>query len=267
MSNVRRRVFSLVVPVVIAAASAAALADTVGWIVIGGGAANPTAVITGQGHTAVALSDLTAGSIAGLDVVWVFNSSPFSYSATLTTQLTALTNYVNAGGFLLFHDRLVTGAGAVIPGMSGVTTTQSLSNAIDVLNSGTVVTNGPGGTITNTTLDNRNFSNHGFATSATLPVGATAILGTSTAGQVVDFTYGLGSGAVYYSTIPLDFFVGGASVMRTIYAPNVLTFATNFVAAPEPSSLALFGLGGLGLVGIARRRRAAAKRASAAGSR
>jgi hypothetical protein len=80
-------------------------------------------------------------------------------------------------------------------------------------------------------------SNHGFVLAATLPTGAVAILsaGPNTT-HVAAFSYALGRGDVYYSTIPLDFYLSGfgpfqvAKNFQTIYTPNMLDYAAVLLA-------------------------------------
>jgi hypothetical protein len=68
--------------------------------------------------------------------------------------------------------------------------------------------------------------------SATLPPGSTSILSAGpNASNVAALSYPLGSGSVYYSTIPLDAYLGGSGSLpvnlTTIYTPNVLAYLSD----------------------------------------
>lgn len=101
-------------------------------------------------------------------------------------------------------------------------------------------------------LDGGNSSSHGYVELATLPAGATAVLNRGGAtDQIVDFYYAVGAGWVYYSTMPLDFYLGGAGNnpphdnYTDIYAVNEAAFQASLAggSVPEPATTALLGLG------------------------
>jgi len=231
------------------------------------GDANAATPITLDGFTGVLLTNLTAADLAGINVLWIFNPNNGAPSTTITNNLPAITTFVQNGGVLSYADRNVNqglSASTYLPGGGGISFTSSLSTNIDIQTPGTLVTNGPGGIITNTNLDGGNLSNHGFATLASLPAGAVAILNNGTAGQIVDFYYRFGLGAVYYSSIPLDFYLDGggnnppADAFRNIYARNEAAFQASLATVtPEPGTFVLLvsGFFGLGGITVVRRRR------------
>ena len=128
------------------------------------------------------------------------------------------------------------------------------------MDNSTLVTNGPGGVVNNSTLDGGNSSSHGFTASGSIPGSSTAIFSRSNPSEIVDFRYEFGMGDVYYSTIPLDFYLGGSSSFASVYAPNVVAYAAELAQSdvsvvPEPTSLAIFGVAAFGMVGFGRRRK------------
>jgi hypothetical protein len=229
------------------------------------GAATATAT---AGQTFQILSGLTAADFAGIDVLWVLNSDNGSQPGDIGANFSAIENFVSAGGVFLYHDREVANAGNSLPGGSTINFTRDLNTFIDVINNTTVVTNGPGGIIDNNTLDGGNLSDHGYALDSSLPASTTKILSSSLASDVVDFVYPFGSGDVYYSSIPLDFYLAGAGSNTNfinIYAPNVLAYAgdladENVAATPLPAALPLFltMLAGMGFLRWRRRDRLSA---------
>lgn len=240
------------------AASLSASAATFGYY-LSGTSGSPAGAITAAGHTAVQLNNLTAGDLAGIDVLWILNGINGEPDANVMNNTAAVANFVSAGGVLSFHDRNVnqgTSAGRYIPGAASTTFVNNFSSSIDVVTINTV-TNGPAGVIGNTTLDGGSLSNHGYAEVATLPTGAVVVLNDGDATHAVDFHYDFGLGDVYYSSIPLDYYFGGANpaAFRDIYAVNEAAFQAQLRGnvVPVPATLLLVGLG-LGLIGVARRK-------------
>jgi hypothetical protein len=233
------------------AVAGVAQADVVGFYepYSTGAATKAQQIVVAQGHTFATIPDLSAGSLAGLDVLWILNGSTVDHPSQLTTNAAAVATFVAGGGILLYHDRCVTDVQAVLPGGGGVAFTRQVAANIDVLDPAVLVTDGPGGVVTNTTLDGGNFSDHGYADDTTLPYCAVAILSTEDPTHVVDFVYPYGDGAVYYSSVPLDYYLAGAGVepartnFREIYGPNVVAFAlSNLFPPPDVSCTVARGL-------------------------
>jgi hypothetical protein len=205
----------------------------------GEGSASQVAPVTTAGHTAVNLTDLTAADLAGIDVLFVDNCDNGSYATEYVDRLADIDAAVAAGMVLMLHDRSVDPAETILPGGAAFDVQRyptfpdpnNEAKDINVLDPSTPMTNGPGGTIDDTTLDNGNFSNHGFTVAGSLPGDARLILSTNDPTHIVTFAYGYGSGAVIYSSIPLDFYLGGGSSFATIYAVNAVVYAAALAEA------------------------------------
>jgi hypothetical protein len=244
----------------VAALAAAAPAHAVVFGVFGDSALQANAAAVAGGHTSSVLVNLSAGNLAGLNVLWVLNGDNGSHIAALVGNA-AVSSFVSGGGVLMYHDRFVTGANTVLPGGGSIAFTRSPNSSIDVQTVVNPLITGPGGTISNATLDGGSSSNHGSASLGSLPAGSVAYLNNGTPGQIVDFSYGFGNGSVYYSSIPLDFYLNGGgsngASFRNIYTPNVIAQAASLgggAVVPEPASWAML-ITGFGLVGATQRRR------------
>jgi len=219
-------------------ASASALAGNVGYYNICGGAqAAHAAAITQAGHTPVAITTPNAASLSGLASLSVTNN--YCDLTTYNTYLPDITNAVNAGMTLIVHDRTVTGAGSMLPGGAGINAVEDFENDADIqLPALSPIISGPGGTLTNTSLDGGTSSSHGYVTTASLPAGSASLATRTSATQAVTASWSYGSGKVVYSTIPLDYYLNGSGPnpprdnFNTVYLPNLLAAS---LGAPGPS--------------------------------
>jgi hypothetical protein len=199
--------------------------------------------IARNGFTPVQITDIAAfvgaGNLSTIKILLIDEVSTGEVhdpSPALLSQAAALSAWVAGGGVIAIHDRNLCRAelGTLCTPVPGATFRPTVSFGTDInvdTTSVTLVTNGPFGVITNATLDGGNFSDLGFV--ATLPAGAVGILNNGTPGNEVALSYRFGSGWVYYSTIPLDFFVNLNNIanfnpqpvaFRTIYAPNMVAY-------------------------------------------
>tara|TARA_Y100001970_G_C14196891_1_gene838649 strand:- start:867 stop:2150 length:1284 start_codon:yes stop_codon:yes gene_type:complete len=157
----------------------------------------------------------------------------------------AIEAFVAGGKVLIYHDRNVRDVETVLPGNNGITATRNFSDsrAIDILDNSTIVTDGPGGTINDSSLDNGSSSSHGFVAAASLPGNAVKILSRTNDDEIVTFSYAHGAGHAIYSTIPLDYYLNGGPTplaFKNIYTPNVIDYAAHLV---DPIVLDLDGDG------------------------
>lgn len=196
--------------------------------------AAPSGPIVNAGFTPLQITNISTQSFPWLSVMMIDESSNTGISAALSNRLSDIQNWVSGGGRLIVHDR---SAGNLNPnpflfGTPGLGTVRLLGSDVDVVQpANTLVTAGPLGIVDNYALDGGCSSEHGYIPAANLPPGARAILSMGgNSNQIVAFYYPLGSGFVYYSTIPLDYYLDGgdcgaiATNGPSIYAPNVVSF-------------------------------------------
>lgn len=87
---------------------------------LGQGHPNQVAAIVTAGHTPVFLTDLTAGDLAGIDVLLVQNPDNLSFGSEYLSRLADIQAAVNSGMILIIHDRKVASANTILPGGGGV---------------------------------------------------------------------------------------------------------------------------------------------------
>ncbi|MFS4580910.1 Hint domain-containing protein [Phaeobacter sp. C3_T13_0] len=177
----------------------------------GQGLASQVDEITNNGDTAVNVTVPNAAQLASLDSLYVVNPSNSSFGSEYIANLPDISAAVNAGMNLIIFDRAVSNAQTILPGGSAITAVRDFASGSDVnvaAGAPSSFTNGPNGVIDDSTFDGGNMSNHGYVELSSLPPGAVPLLTTSDPSHIVAFTYPVGSGNVFYSTIPLDFYTG-----------------------------------------------------------
>jgi hypothetical protein len=228
----------------------------VGWYTTQGAPGNWASAIAANGLTAVPIGDFSVFDFSTVNIVTLNNSSNTGIEGAVSGRLADLTAFVSGGGILIIHDRWVVDA-SWIPGGAPLSLVRAPGVDLDVVTGGTKVTNGPFGTIDNSNLDGGNMSHHGWASS--VPAGTIVFLSAgSDPSQAAAFVYPLGSGYVYYSTIPIDFYQEGSGFnpprdnFVNIYAPNVLAYSVDLLGAPqvipEPATYSLVVAGLLALM-------------------
>jgi len=196
------------------------------------GSPNQVRPITTAGLQAVNVGNLNTADLSQFDVLFVQNPDNSGYSSIFTNNLPKIRNFIAAGGVFIFHDRNVSLATTVLPNSPGTIVRDfSDDRNIDIVDNTTLVTNGPGGVITNTSLDGGNSSSHGWILASTLPPGGQGILSQTNPAHLVLCVYPFGQGTVMYSTIPLDFYLAGfgnstINANMQIYAANVLAYGS-----------------------------------------
>lgn len=198
----------------------------------GAGVDPQAAPIVTAGGTPVLLSELSPTTLASVAVLMVQNPSNSSYGSEYSSGLGDIAAAVEQGMVLVIHDRFVDEAETILPGGQSFTILRDFADDrnIDVLDDSTLVTNGPGGVVSNSSLDGGTSSSHGFAVSGSLPGAARTILSRTLPQEIVTFCYSYGAGAVIYSSIPLDYYLdhsGNATLNANMsaYAANVVAWA------------------------------------------
>ncbi|MFL6234950.1 MAG: Ig-like domain-containing protein [Thermoanaerobaculia bacterium] len=208
---------------------------TVGYYDLDWNGGNPAQVppIQIAGYDAVDVGDLGTADLSRFDILFVQNPNNGGYSSIYLQSLPKVHQFIQNGGVLVFHDRAVSSAASILPGSPGTFVRDfSDDKNIDIVNNTTRVTNGPGGVLTNTSLDNGNSSSHGYVLSTTVPADALGILSQTSPQRLVLYSYGYGRGKVIYSTIPLDYYLEGfgpvsLNINMQNYAANVLAYAND----------------------------------------
>ncbi len=202
------------------------------------------AAITTVGQTHVQLPNLSAGSLASVEVLWIFNMNNTNHVPAVVSATADIEAFVAGGGVLMIADWSGGQENRAWLGLNATTFTfDPFSQDLTVLLPGHPAVDGPGGIVTNTILDSLSSSSHGYASLASLPASAQAIL--SQAGdltRITDFTYPYGSGHVYYSNQPMPF-----KLERTGYLTNLAAYTASLVPEPATGLLVVIGLGVAGL--------------------
>ena len=242
------------------------LADAVGYFTDNGSVGDQAAVISASGNTPVQIVDITTFNFSSVKAVFLNEADNNGFSLDLVNRKTDLDAFVSGGGHLVFHDRFVAAQDGVpsshlfLLGHPEIQVQRDFSNfaAINLTAAGAVAFP----SLNDTSLDNGDASSHGFGFATSLPVGTTVYLvRDGEPNNAVAFQYNYGLGSVYYSTVPLDYYLNHISSDEGLIA-NVSTMASGAINAalgqspaivPEPSAYA--AMAGAGLVGFALWRR------------
>lgn len=205
--------------------------------------------IEAAGHTPKLLMDLTRADLQGVDVLFVTNCSLIIHFDEFVSRVPDIHAAINDGLIFVLHDRNVDLAATVLPGPgSQMEFIWNPTTDTQVQDDSTLVTHGPAGTITNTTLDGGWASSHGYVDANKFPAGVKSILSQTESNRSVLFHYPFGQGHVVYSTMPLDHFLRFTPYCQMyvdpmkslclqsayIYTPNVIAFSAQLAQrAPE----------------------------------
>lgn len=185
---------------------------------------------TNLGYNAVNLANLRASDIAGLDAVIVYQQGVNGYDPKILSNASALADYVSHGGVLIIADSNVQGGEQLLPGLTGEHLVQNGDSHIDFVHDSGLIANGPGGTLTDTTLDGGAWSNDGYVLDSELNSSVVRVQTTNDPNHVISFAYAYGAGAVYYTTVPLSEYLPQANRTDLVkamedYAENIVSWA------------------------------------------
>ena len=221
----------------------------------GGSTNDGIGVITELGHTAEAYD---ANNLSTYDVIAYYNYSNSNFAGFQFSG--AVTSWVNDGGVLVMYDRYVNDAwlDTVLPGHDGnVVTTRNISGneaaAYQIVDEDAtnLLKYGPGGIMVDDTSDfgadndgdhagnnwlgefnigGGSSTNHGYMTN--LDSDVLGLATTSNTGHYTDAVWAHGDGAVYYSTVPLDYYTDHTFTENDAwdaYSLNSLHYATSLI--------------------------------------
>lgn len=200
----------------------------------------PELSILQAAFTPVRIENISSANLAPLRLLLINEAGFNSITTPLRARLPDIATWVQNGGRLIVHD-LNDGPSDLLVGATRTPMHIAGTSTLDVVPPGnTLVTAGPHGTLTNGSLASEfNFISYTAVSAEDLPSGATPILGHGIgATQTVAFGYGIGSGAVYYSTILLASYLEVAlaetELLSSVYVPNVIEFVHAFTPSGPP---------------------------------
>ncbi|MBL4672768.1 MAG: carboxypeptidase regulatory-like domain-containing protein, partial [Arenicella sp.] len=186
--------------------------------------------IVAAGLDPVLLTNLATDDLDQLSILFIQNpSNSASYSSTYTSNLARIFSFIETGGVVVFHDRAVSSnTSSVMPG-DPATFVRSVVGGTTIITSDEAFLNGPGGVLNASVVSDNSFGSHGYAQQSSLPVGTIGLLSQSDTTRWHTFAIPHGAGYMVYSALPLDFYLTRTEPVRSIYAPNILSYAAQLV--------------------------------------
>ena len=196
---------------------------------------SPAGVISRAGLIPIHLPDIANFDLNAIRILFV-NEFQLPPTPALQQRLPAIESWVRGGGVLVLHNGYfgnVPYFGSLlmdaVPAPTGFFTFVRATPPAD-----TLVTTGPFGTLATFDVQGQMSLALQYASAAietaSLPAGAKIILDLPVIagyGPVAAFSHPLGQGHVYYSSVPLDYYLElpDARAVTNIYAPNVVAYA------------------------------------------
>jgi hypothetical protein len=188
------------------------------------GPGDKSAAITAAGHTPVAIGSITPASLSGLSALVLESCGAYSSNADVNNAVS------NGMGLLISDWGPAVGTGGQLPGTPAVS--YGTYGCITTTNfpAGSPAATGPGGALTNSSLDGGNCSAHGYMDTA-LPGGVQALTTTDASpSQTISLLYQHGSGRVVYAPLPWSWFLPGGSGAGNVASPGIQAFMVNSLA-------------------------------------
>ena len=212
--------------------------------------------ISKAGFEHVRLETLSDAELENLNIILAQNPSNSNLGNELWSNKSNIAEAVDDGKVFILHDRYV--GDRVEQFLPGFGRTDGIyrdfSRGKDINFAYEPLKTGKGGTLNDQSLDNGNWSSHGYADVNKLPEGYLSLLNTGIAKNAVTFAYSYGEGGVVYSSIPMDFYLNGSGPANlrgpngnmNKYLTNLLELAGTGdfggVLAPDPEfTIALVG--------------------------
>ncbi|MCP3672742.1 MAG: carboxypeptidase regulatory-like domain-containing protein, partial [Gammaproteobacteria bacterium] len=169
------------------------------------------------------VGDITTADLSKFDILFV--SKSYTSSSWPDNDVQAkVAAFVADGGIILMTDTRPD-RHIILPGLNKYF---RLSNSsIELATAEEAFTNGPGGAITDMTVDAAGRVANGYADASQVPTDTVALLTTEDINQLVTFAYPYESGAVIYTTIDMyDYPNESGSAFVNTFAPNILNYAS-----------------------------------------
>lgn len=183
-------------------------------------------LISDIGQTGLELTGLS--DFGAAQVLYIDNPSNTAYSAEFLAHETDILTFAEGGGIVVMNDRLANGT--FIDGFTHDAVGQ-YADEVDFVNDHGVVADGPGGTLTDFSLDHYGASNHGVMDiSLVEDEDYFAIATAHDPTKLVAIYEPEGAGAVLYSTIPTDQYVAQGDANMTAFAENLIQYAVDLQA-------------------------------------
>jgi len=177
--------------------------------------------------------DIDTTDLSQFDAIVLASDQEEGTYENVETNIAAIEAFVSAGGVFVVNyaaaDLDLPYQYDVLPGASGLSVEAKTSADINVLDNSHGLILGPGGTITNATLDQVLWSRHGHTT-LPLPAGGKAILSSEDPSEQVAFEYPLVGGHVLVHTLPIEFFAGGPQPLGRVFHHNLFDYAAQLAS-------------------------------------